>query len=281
MKSIPFVFGDTPSNRLLVGFAIVALVGGAVVLGLASGGNSGSEYPGGRDVQSRSASSTGQREAPRHRSILSRSVSRRVGSEAPRGGPHWVSTHQLVKEHEALPCTGPNEPANFEIYSAGPSVAGLPLAEADRTCESRVPAAERPANYMTYLYGHCEIVAGSTGCAPPLQVQTWPACQRSLADYTFEGEPEPYTKLPSRGGAEVYEIDFVSGPRIEVYTESSTVVVFAADRHLALEAVDQLIPGDEDRPPMTTAEQMRGVQKQPKQPLQMPVNGAIEGKLPC
>jgi hypothetical protein len=131
---------------------------------------------------------------------------------------------------------------------------------------------------MNYLYGHCQIPEGSTGCAPPLQVQTWPACQRSLADYTFEGEPEPSTKLPSRDGADVYEIQFVSGPRIEVYTKSSTIVVFAADRSLALEAVDQLNLEEVDQPPMTTEEQMRSLQKQP---LQVPVSGATEGKLPC
>lgn len=246
-------------------------------MGLFSG-DFGTGGRGGGEAQTESASSSDQREAPRARSVLSRSFSPGSGQEGPGSRQSWVSTHQLVEEHEALPCTGFAEPANFEIYSAGPSVAGLPLAEADRTCESRVPRGERPANYMTYLYGDCDIPEASTGCAPTLEVQTWPACQRSLADYTFEGQPEPSTKLPSRDGADVYEIEFVSGPRIEVYTESSTIVVFSADRSLALEAVDHLIPEDEDQPPMTNAEQTRSLQEEPLQP---PVSGATEGKLPC
>jgi hypothetical protein len=190
----------------------------------------------------------------------------------------WVSTDDLVQEHEALPCTGPKDPINFEIFSAGPEVAGLPLTATVRRCDTAVPAYEAPANRITYIYGTCEIPEGEAGCAPPLEVQTWPACQRNKGGYTFEGEPLPYRELSRRGGAEVVEFNFELESRIEVYTKSSTVVIFADDRDLALKAVELLTPQKKGTPPAMNRSELRGA---PPETLGPPLDGATEGKLQC
>lgn len=123
----------------------------------------------------------------------------------------WVSTHERVLSQEALPCTGPQDPINFEIFSAGPAVAGLPLTGTVRRCDAGAPADEGPSNYVAYVYGECEIAKGATGCELPLQVHSWPACQRSYADYSFEGKPLPYEELPTQGDAKVVENRLLRG----------------------------------------------------------------------
>lgn len=190
----------------------------------------------------------------------------------------WVSTHELVQKREALPCTGPQHPINFEIFSAGAEVSGLPLTATVRRCDIAAPAYEAPANRITYIYGSCEIPEGSTGCAPPLEVQTWPACQRSKAEYSFEGRPLPFRERSRHGEAKVLEFEFALERRIEVYTKSSTVVIFADSRELAREAVELLLPQQKGKPPVTSRAGLRGA---PPQGLAAPSDGAMEGKLQC
>ena len=42
------------------------------------------------------------------------------------------------------------------------------------------------AGYVSFVYGDCE-AADDAGCAPPAEVQVWPACLRHLAD--ARGDP--------------------------------------------------------------------------------------------
>jgi hypothetical protein len=194
------------------------------------------------------------------------------------GSAPWVSTQERVENHEALPCTGPKDPINFEVFSAGPSVGGVPLNSVQRRCSDSAPADEAPANFANYIYGHCEISEGATGCQPPLEIQTWPACQRALGDYSFEGKPLPYRQLPSRGGAKVVEINFTLDNRIEVYTKSSTIVIFANNPALAKEGLAQLRFQEAGEPLATQAEELQG---EPEEGLGSPTDGAIKGDLPC
>jgi hypothetical protein len=202
------------------------------------------------------------------------------GSESPFGGDiAWIPTHDRVLAHEALPCTGPKDPTNFEIFSAGPAVAGLPLSAILRRCDAAAPAYEAPANQFTYVYGHCESPpTGESGCAPPLEVQTWPACQRYPAGYSFDGKALPSRELPKRGGAEVVEFDFALESRIEVYTKFSTIVIFADSPELARKAVELLTPQQAGKRPVTNAADLRGP---PPERLGPPTEGAMEGDLEC
>ena len=204
------------------------------------------------------------------------------GDEPPQspspGSAEWVSTQQLVQERKALPCTGLDDPINFEVFSAGPMVAGLPMTDVARRCDAAAPVDEAPANRITYFYGDCEIAEGATGCAPPLQIQTWPACQRNMAGYSFEGKPLPSRELPSSGGAKVVEFIFALESRTEVYTDSSTIVIFADDPEITRQAVELLIPQQTGQPPATSR---AGLAEAAPQRLDAPRIGATEGVLKC
>lgn len=190
----------------------------------------------------------------------------------------WVSTHERVLRHEALPCTGAKEPVNFETFTAGPAVAGLPMTSSTRRCDSGAPAGQSPSNEVNYSYGSCKIPRGATGCQPPLAIQTWPACQRSLADYSYDGKPMPYRELPKLGSAEVVEIELPLEHRIEVYTKSATVVIFATDPKLALRALGLLRAR---RSGMSLAAQAAELKGKPANSLAPPSDGAVEGVLSC
>jgi hypothetical protein len=183
-----------------------------------------------------------------------------------------------VDREEALPCTAGDKPINFEIFSAGTEVAGLSVNQFHRRCERSAPADEAPANLASYVYGHCEIPEGQLDCEPPLEIQSFPACERSLADYTFEGKPLPYRELPSIHGAEVVEIAFQFDQRIEVYTGSTTIVIYAATHALAEAALEALSAQEVGAVPATSLDELA---EQKPGGLGPPTDGAIEGDLPC
>ena len=72
------------------------------------------------------------------------------------------------------PIAGPSDPQQtcrmpFTEYDAGPAVGGIQF-------EARVPnCGRRP--FVGYIYGTCE-ASSDSGCAPPLEVQTWSYCHR-------------------------------------------------------------------------------------------------------
>jgi hypothetical protein len=184
----------------------------------------------------------------------------------------WTPTYN----DEALPCTGPKQPVNFQTLSAGSSVNGLPLTYTERRCGGGAPAVR--TNYLSYIYGDCEIAEGATGCQPPLEIQNWPACQRFLAKYSFRGEPPPHRELARQDGAEVVEFNFGIDKRLEVYTETTTVVIFATERRLAVEAVEMLRNEDKGQPPATHPDEL---EDQDSGWLGPPANGSMEGDLQC
>jgi hypothetical protein len=190
-------------------------------------------------------------------------------NEAPK---NWAP----LMNDEALPCTALHAPVNFETYSVGPSIDGLKLTHTGRRCGTG-PVAMR-ANYLSFAYGDCEIPPGETGCRPPLEVHTWPACQRYLAKYSFLGKPLPHRFLSSGDGAVVVEFSFVAGNRIEVYTKSSTVVIFAPNRDLAVRAVDALRAEDIKEPP---AKKPDDLSEENPDRLDPPTAGSLEGALSC
>jgi hypothetical protein len=190
--------------------------------------------------------------------------------------PRWVSTRERVMRREALPCTGESEPINFEVFSAGSAVAGAPMTDVVRRCDAGALADESTSNYLAYVYGDCQAL--TDGCRLPLQVRSYPACQRSYSEYEFEGKPLPYKELPPIEGARVREIEFLVDHRIEVYTGTSTIVISAADWSLAEEALRLLRGQPSGETPSKTAHSLA---QDPQQRLEPPVNGAIEGDLPC
>lgn len=180
---------------------------------------------------------------------------------------------------ESLPCTGPSEAVNFTVFSLGPEPAGLPLTATIRRCDSHDTAVSVSANYVSYIYGDCayrDPEAGEGGCRPPLEVQSWPACQRSLADYSLEGGEYPHRELSSEGGADVLE--FEEGGRIEVYTGTATVVIFANQPALARKAVALLRAQQAGAPPARNA---AALDAPVPYELVAPSQGATKGELEC
>jgi len=133
---------------------------------------------------------------------------------------------------------------DFELFSAGRSLDGLPLTAVLRRDDT--------ATYVSFVYGDCE-PEGDAGCAPPAEVQVWPACRRSLALYDGEAAGSPVPEpVRVRGVPGAF---FDRGTRLELETGRSLVVVFAGSRAqavrvaAALEAVDGSVAAGAPLPP--------------------------------
>jgi hypothetical protein len=177
-----------------------------------------------------------------------------------------------------LPCTGDNEPVNFAVYSLGQNVDGFELTSTRRECEPLQPGAPVRANFVSYVYGACPALEAGTAsaCAPPLEIQSWPACERTLADYEIAtGTPYPHESLGELAGVPAYSFD--DGTRVELYTGESTVVIFASDPALIGEAVASLQREPANEPP---GEPIAGADGGATD-LPAPDAGAVAGKLSC
>jgi hypothetical protein len=207
------------------------------------------------------------------------------GSEAAAEGPEFPTASQMAlmidAAGETLPCTSEDEPANFPVYSVGTGFEGLSLTTVDRRCEPPdpeelpflAPESYKRANWVSYIYGDCTVGIfendEEVGCSAPLVVQTWPACERNLSSYSLGPLGAlPHEPLEISG---VPAASFEGGLRVEVYTGTSTVVVFAQDPAQALRAAAALraeATGEAPSPP-TGGE------------LPEPARGALEGALRC
>lgn len=194
---------------------------------------------------------------------------------------------------DTLPCTGPNEPTNFQTYSLGPYFEGLPVTEVIRTCATPYPGEPVRTNSVAYLYGDVPYCppegspldqaanaapdADSALCTVPLQIHSWPACERSLADYELEpGVPYPRVALGERRGVPAYSFD--DGFRVELYTGTSTVVMFGPDAAQLLRGISAIRPEPISNPP--------GIPSllsatSPSSNLPAPAPGATTGQLRC
>jgi hypothetical protein len=144
----------------------------------------------------------------------------------------------------------------FPLYSAGERVDGLPLAAILRRDDT--------ATYVTFLYGDCT-PDDDAGCAPPAEVQVWPACRRNLALYDVVHPAAPAVEPVTIRGVPAAFLD--DGTRLELQTGRSTVVVFADSRGRAVRI----------------AEALRAVNGSIAvgSPLPQPAPGALEGTLGC
>lgn len=112
--------------------------------------------------------------------------------------------------------------AEFPLVYAGEQVDGLPLVAIVRRDDT--------ADYVSFVYGDCRPASSEGGCAPPAEIQVWPADRRSLGSYgTSPGAVSPeLTRI--RGSPAAF---FDAGTRLEIYTAEVTVVVFAGSRERA------------------------------------------------
>ena len=119
----------------------------------------------------------------------------------------------------------------FPLYDAGERFDGLPLTAVLRRDDT--------ADFVSFVYGDC-VASDAEGCAPPLEIQVWPACKRNLALYD-----SPVTAMPVPERVTVRAVPaafFEDGDRLELQTGRSTVVVFGGSRARNLRVAATLRP---------------------------------------
>jgi hypothetical protein len=160
-------------------------------------------------------------------------------------------------------------PVEFDRYDAGAAIEGIAKSDTARMCEPDVGAPTRINKSVTF-YGSCMPASSDGGCAPPLQIASWPACERNLALYEKypapDGTTEPYTRTTIRG---VPAAIFDGGQQIEVYTAATTIVIFSEEPRLTRAAASRLSGTHAGRLVRQTDE------------LPAPVKGALAGDLAC
>jgi hypothetical protein len=148
----------------------------------------------------------------------------------------------------------------YRLYYSGPEAAGLPLKAVVKgwaTDRHSRQQGQRAIDW-TFVYGDCTPPASEGGCAPPLQVQVWSACVRSIGSkrhlYEFRG-----AKATGVGGR-------VEVSPMEISTGRSTIIVFGNEKSMIKAA----------------ARELREVhQTQAASRFPPPARGSLEGKLPC
>lgn len=152
--------------------------------------------------------------------------------------------------------------SGWDVYNVGASAGEFPLVAVLRRHDTMSPS-PYPANYVSFIYGNCYARA-DYGCAPPAEIQSWPACSRHRALYTDSPLSPKAEETSIRGVPASF---FEDGTRLEVYTGNATVVLFGRSKDATL----------------SLANALRGVNLTvtPTEPLPEPAAGALEGKLQC
>jgi hypothetical protein len=153
----------------------------------------------------------------------------------------------------------------FALFWLGEKFEHLPLMYIQRTLDPREEGEAVRANHLHFIYGDCDPAEG--GCAFPLVVQVWPACERNLSTYRLSpgGSPLPHERDMIRGVPAAWFGD----TRLELYSGDVTIVLFSLDEVLLARAAQALVPANE----LATLE--------PDGALPPPAIGAMEGDLQC
>jgi hypothetical protein len=181
---------------------------------------------------------------------------------------------------DRLGCSGLSQPLAFTPYSLGPTFGEFPSTFVLRRCDAPYPGETVRANYVSYVYGDC-VPGEADACAPPVEIQTWPACERSLADYSFDGQAYPAEDVGAVRG--VPSARFEDDDRLELYTGGSTVVIFGDSPETLSTAADAVRPEPATQvdAPVSGAERAGLGLPTSDEPLPDPAKGAIAGELTC
>jgi len=120
--------------------------------------------------------------------------------------------------YESQPCASGAVLPSFTSFTLGSDFEVMALTDSGSLCAAN-PATppsvqgdsvvEPPATvpYSSRVYGTCDLnnpsspaeSEGLDGCAPPLEIQSWPECARNLSSYTFtapDGSQQPFPSSP-------------------------------------------------------------------------------------
>jgi len=186
---------------------------------------------------------------------------------------------------ESKACTGVNEDPNFSYFSLGSEFEGLKVTYVERRCESRARGEAIRANFVQYIYGTCDPIPegkqeapDGAMCAPPMAVQSWPACERSLADYeSGPGVPLEHERREETRG--VPEFSFDEGTRRELYAGEATIVLFSEDKALLDAAAKALRKAPDEAPSQPSS--WSGGEGTVQDDLEDPAYGSLDGDLAC
>jgi hypothetical protein len=138
---------------------------------------------------------------------------------------------------EEAPCLKQRHLPAFTAYNLGDTFDGLPLTSVERSCLAPPAGKHRlgePASVAwtsDAIYGTCTPEGSEGTCDDPLEIDSYPECDRNFSSY---GVVEPARALRPRksfflGGS--YKIPTVAfeygrfGTRLEMYTGQTTVVI--------------------------------------------------------
>lgn len=163
----------------------------------------------------------------------------------------------LTSSNETCPPSA-GRPA-YVTYDLGSAFAGLPLADRSQLCQPAVPSAgasdtndgddqsdsagpRSAVPFSSVIYGDCQ-ASSDMGCAPPLEIQSWPECRRDRVSYDDAGADDVNARQDTtfgQGPDPLPGASFDDGTRLELYTGTTTIVVFADDPDLAQQAANTL-----------------------------------------
>jgi hypothetical protein len=173
-----------------------------------------------------------------------------------------------------LPCTSIHERTNFPYFSVGSSFEGLPVTHMMRGCgDGKATRRRSPTNEVTIGYGSCQIPSGATGCTLPIDVNSYPACQRNLSQFDVAHGP------PIKWKSGAITVAFEGGGSVDIYTGRSTITIYGHDPDQvarALDAIRKEPPGHRVHPPLVHPQRPVGIDLLPP-----PAQGALKGKLRC
>jgi hypothetical protein len=151
--------------------------------------------------------------------------------------------------------------ASYGSYDLGPAFDGLSKATTSELCQEGAPdgsvapgaaahargttAPTRSTAFRSTVYGTCGSGPPSLeNCSIALDIQSWPECRRNETSYStgpVDNVLDPITPIRLRAAPKLPAASFEDGTRIELYTGSSTIVVFGNDAHDVRRAVARLL----------------------------------------
>ena len=172
-----------------------------------------------------------------------------------------LSSASSAKQLKPCPPEGSNA-VNFSAYYLGDAFGGHTLTKTLRVCNEPHPLEPVRGNYISYIYGAC-IPGSDSGCAPPVEVQSAPACERKLSRRSRLRA----RRLKVRG---VPAIRFPNESRLELFTGDAAVVIYGRTRGEVRKAATALRSIPDSR-----------VSVPARARLPKPLPGALTGRLRC
>jgi hypothetical protein len=139
----------------------------------------------------------------------------------------------------------------FTAYELGPSFQGLPRSGGGRDCYAPghghiVGPYPHSVAWTSYVdYGTCTPEGFEGGCSDPLEIQSWPECDRNFNTDGRANSPKalpPRTSYRLSGSHKIPTAALLYGltTQIEMFTGQTTIVIFSGGPSLALRAARAL-----------------------------------------